>query len=65
MVEKRQVVASKTVVLLFSTNVKSSKFPKKWFWRHIEMFANLFKGLAGFSIHKRALSTFSKMQQKF
>ena len=30
---------------------KSSKVPKKWFWRNIEILANYFKGLGMFSAH--------------
>ena len=37
---------------------KSSKFPRKCFCPSIKILAKLFEGLAVFSIHKRALSTF-------
>ena len=49
-------VASKTSLLLFSSDVKSKQVPKKWLWRRIKIFANYIKGLAVFSIHKSALS---------
>ena len=53
--------ASKTTLLLFSSNAESSKFPKKLFWRRIKIFAFYFEGLAVFSVHKRALSTFKNV----
>ena len=43
-----QVVALKATLIFLS-----SKFPKKFFWRRIKIFANYFVGLAVLFIHKR------------
>ena len=58
------MVASKTVLLLFSSNVKSSKFPKKWFWRRIRIFANYSKGLAVFLFIREHFPSFKKCDEK-
>ena len=52
------MVASETAVLLFSSNVKIKKVSKKMIPVCIKIFAKYFKGLAVFSIHKRAPSIF-------
>ena len=50
------MVASKTAILLFSTNVKIKKVSK-------EIFAKTFKGLGVFFIYNRALSTFQQCRK--
>ena len=44
---------------------RSSKFPKKWFWRRIKSLFNLFKELAVLSFHERTLSSFGKCSEHF
>ena len=58
--EKRQNkwLLQKQHFCCFPAMSESSKFPKKWFWRRIKIFANYFKGLRVLSIHIRALSIF-------
>ena len=50
MVEKRQNkwLFQKQYFCCSPATSKSVKFPTKWFWRHIKIFANYFKGLAVF-----------------
>ena len=59
------MVASKTALLLFSSDVTSKQVLKKWLWGCIKIFANYFKGLAVFSIHKSALSIPQKCGENF
>ena len=60
MVEKKQnkLLLQKQHFYCSPEMSRSNVFPKKWFWRGINIFVKFVKELTVSSVHKRALSPF-------